>query len=57
VGSRTCLEDVERRKACPYRDSNSDPSLLRKEGRPYFMALKNTYKGDDYVRKSVSIGR
>jgi hypothetical protein len=29
VGPRTGLEDVERRKFCPYLDSNSDPSAVQ----------------------------
>jgi hypothetical protein len=29
VGPRTGLDDVERKKSCPYRDSNSDPSAAQ----------------------------
>jgi hypothetical protein len=29
VGPRTGLEDVGRRKSCPYRDSNSDPLAVQ----------------------------
>jgi hypothetical protein len=29
VGPRTGLDDAERRKSCPYRDSNSDRSAVQ----------------------------
>jgi hypothetical protein len=29
VGPRTGLDDVERKKPCPYRDSNFDPSVIQ----------------------------
>jgi hypothetical protein len=29
VCHRTGVDDVERRKSCPYRDSNSDPSAVQ----------------------------
>jgi hypothetical protein len=29
VGLRTGLDDVERVKSCPYRDSNFDPSVVQ----------------------------
>jgi hypothetical protein len=29
VGPKTCLEDVERRKSCSYRDSNCGPSTVQ----------------------------
>jgi hypothetical protein len=28
VGPRACLDIMESRKSCPYRDSNSDPSAV-----------------------------
>jgi hypothetical protein len=30
VGPRAGLDDVERRKSCPYRDSNCDPSDVQR---------------------------
>jgi hypothetical protein len=45
VGPRTGLDDVEKRKYCPYRDSNSDPLAVQPVASHYTdCAIPATYR-------------